>query len=73
MVMLATVIRRHSSTLLVRDHCNGQEVLCRTREAHRFRPGDQVRILYNGILSRSQPPQIHAMHITRLSRPACNC
>lgn len=71
MIMHATVLRVQNGNLLVRDHRNTQEVVVHTRFARHFRVGDRVRILYNGIMTMSLPPQITAIRIVRLS--ACNC
>lgn len=71
MTMTATVRQVRQGSLLVRDHQIRQEVVVNTRIARRFRPGDRVLIIYNGVMTKSLPPQITAQRIVRL--PFCNC
>ncbi|MCI8303015.1 MAG: hypothetical protein HFF52_00135 [Lawsonibacter sp.] len=59
--MLATVVQAWDSQVLVTDNSNGQEVLVNTQNSTgNLIAGDQVRILYNGIMTASIPPQISA-------------
>ena len=59
--MLATVVQAWGSQVLVTDNSNGQEVLVNTQNSTgNLIAGDQVRILYNGIMTASIPPQISA-------------
>lgn len=62
--MLATVVRARGSQVLVTDNDNGQEVLVNTNySTGNLRAGDQVRIVYDGIMTASIPPQIFAQSI----------
>lgn len=72
MTMCATVVDRLSNALLVSDHANAQQVLVKTNYPCRYNQRDQIRICYNGIMTRSIPPQITADCITILSR-GCRC
>lgn len=59
--MLATVVQAWDSQVLVTDNSSGQEVLVNTQNSTgNLIAGDQVRILYNGIMTASIPPQISA-------------
>lgn len=69
MVMIATVISMRRDSLLVFDFANRQQVQVNTNDAFRFRPGDLVRIRYNGAMTMSIPPQISAISIVRISPP----
>lgn len=62
--MLATVVRAWGSQVLVTDNSNGQEVLVNTNNSTcNLNAGDQVRIVYDGIMTASIPPQISAQSI----------
>ena len=62
--MLATVVRAWGSQVLVTDNSNGQEVLVNTQNSTgNLNAGDQVRIVYDGIMTASIPPQISAQSI----------
>ncbi|MDD3346877.1 hypothetical protein [Oscillibacter sp.] len=63
MIMQAIVIEVQWERLLVLDLDTRQQVLVITPDAVRFRPGDFVRIWYNGVMTRSIPPQIYALRI----------
>ena len=64
MTMLATVVQAWGSQVLVNDNSNGQEVLVNTEYAtSNLVAGDQVRIVYNGVMTASLPPQISAQSI----------
>lgn len=69
MVMIATIIFVQRGSLLVFDFANRQQVQVNTRDASRFRPGDLVRIRYNGAMTMSIPPQISATSIVRIPSP----
>lgn len=69
MAMNATVIRSNRQSLLVRNEANGEEVMVFFRNANAFSPGDRIRIIFNGQMTMSIPPQISAISIQRL-RPA---
>lgn len=63
--MLATVVQSWNTTqVLVTDNSNGQEVLVNTNyNTGNLAAGDQVRIVYNGVMTASLPPQISAQSI----------
>ena len=62
--MLATVVRAWGSQVLVTDSANGQEVLVNTGySTGNLTAGDQVRIVYDGVMTASLPPQISAQSI----------
>ncbi len=62
--MLATVVQAWGSQVLVTDNSNGQEVLVNTNySTGNLNAGDQVRIVYDGIMTTSIPPQISAQSI----------
>lgn len=62
--MLATVVRSWGSQVLVTDSANGQEVLVNTTySTSNLTAGDQVRIVYDGVMTASLPPQISAQSI----------
>ncbi len=62
--MLATVVQAWGTQVLVRDNSNSQEVLVHTNHSTvNLSAGDQVRIVYNGVMTASIPPQINAQSI----------
>ena len=62
--MIATVVRAWGSQVLVTDNANGQGVLVNTNNSTcNLAAGDQVRIVYDGIMTASLPPQIGAQSI----------
>ncbi len=62
--MIATVVQAWGSQVLVTDNSNGQEVLVNTNHSTtNLTAGDQVRIVYDGIMTASLPPQIAAQSI----------
>lgn len=62
--MIATVVRAWGTQVLVNDNANGQEVLVNTNNStSNLSAGDQVRIVYNGVMTASLPPQISAQSI----------
>ena len=62
--LLGTVVRAWGSQVLVTDNSNGQEVLVNTNNStENLTAGDQVRIVYDGIMTSSIPPQISAQSI----------
>ena len=65
-IMNALVLEVRPRSLLVRDRATSQEVLVLTPWARLFRPGMQVRILFNGVMTKSIPPQINAIRIIRI-------
>lgn len=72
MVMIATVERVGWDRLIVRDRRNFQRVIVNTRDTRCIFPGDIVSIFYNGVMTRSYPPQIFAIRI-RTVFPPRNC
>lgn len=66
MIMYALVLSVRPDNLLVLDRATRREVRVNTPAARRFRPGDFVRIRYNGVMTRSIPPQIVAERIVRI-------
>ena len=71
MMMIATVRQVRPNSLLVRDRATSQDVVVNTRDARGFCPGDVVRIVYNGVMTQSIPPQISAARIFRILSPRC--
>lgn len=69
MTIDATVLEVYNNRLLVRDLSNQQEILVHFRNALGFTPGDTVRIIFNGRMTFSIPPQIVAFSIQRIRRP----
>lgn len=66
--MTATVVQAWGSQVLVRDNSNDQEVLVLTGySTGNLTAGDQVRIVYNGVMTASIPPQINAQSICVLA------
>ena len=63
--MLATVVQSwNTSQVLVTDNANGQQVLVNTNyNTGNLTAGDQVRIVFNGVMTASLPPQIRAQSI----------
>lgn len=63
--MLATVVQSwNTSQVLVTDNANGQQVLVNTNyNTGNLTAGDQVRIVFNGVMTPSLPPQISAQSI----------
>lgn len=72
MLLIATVERVRPDRLVVRERRNGRTVIVNTRPARCIFPGDIVSILYNGVMTRSIPPQITAIAVRRLF-PRRNC
>lgn len=66
MIMIATIREVWTSRLLVRDHATGQEVMVNTDCTKCLSTGDRVGIWYNGVMTKSLPPQISAIRIRRL-------
>lgn len=64
MTMCATIIGIENGRLLVLDNATEQEVIVKTR-CNKFDEGDKVRIIYNGIMTLSLPPQITAGRIIK--------
>lgn len=69
MTINATVLEVYNDRLLVRDLSNNQEIMVNFRNARRFSVGDTVRIVFNGQMTLSIPPQISAISIQRIQRP----
>ena len=51
--------------LILQTDGESQEVMVYTTCACRFCPGERVCVCYNGVMTRSIPPQINAMSIRR--------
>lgn len=68
MLMQAVVIEVQWERLLVLDLDTRQTILVNTPDARRFRPGDLIRIRYNGVMANSIPPQISASYIAVIPR-----
>ena len=54
MLMTATVWEVRPSGLLVRDRATGQDVFVHTGHARRYRPGDRIAIVFNGVMTNSR-------------------
>lgn len=65
MILNATVLETGRNNLLVRDAATGEEILVHTPNAQFFGPGDHVRIVFDGRMTLSIPPQITATSIQR--------
>ena len=65
--MEGTVLSVDCGDLLVRDCETCQEVTVLTEYACDFSAGDCVRVVYNGAMTRTMPPQITAMCIKRIA------
>ena len=61
--MEGSVLSVSCGQLLVRDWETCQEVAVLTEYACDFSAGQCVRVVYNGVMTRSMPPQITAMCI----------
>ena len=62
--MIATVVQAWGTQVLVTDNANRQQVLVNTNySTGNLAAGDQVRIVYNGVMTASIPPQISAQSI----------
>lgn len=72
MVMCATVLEVNQNNLLVRDNANSQEVVVNTSNVCNLRVGDRVRIIHNGAMTMSLPPQISAIRIIRVPSRRCS-
>lgn len=70
MFITAVILQVNSGNLLVRDFDNNQEILVHLRDSRGFRIGEQIRIGFNGQMTRSIPPQITATSIQRIQNPA---
>lgn len=69
--MNARVLRAGCRQLLVCDLCGSQEVLVHTDNACCFQPGQCVCVAYNGVMTRSIPPQITADCVMPLNNGCC--
>ena len=68
--LCAEILEVNPDTLLVRSR-NRQEILVKTDCTCGFARHDRVHILYDGIMTRSIPPQIQAVRITRAKFNRC--
>lgn len=64
MFLLATVLAVERGSLLVLDLASQQRVRVITPNTCCFRRGSVVRIQYDGVMTKSIPPQITAQSIT---------
>lgn len=71
MTMLATVLEVQDSAVLVFDRSTSQEVLVHGEDLSRFHEQDQIRIEFDGSMTKSVPPQIYAKEITFIA--SCSC
>lgn len=71
MLMIAVVREAREGSLLVRDSRTGQDVVVFTNRPDCFSRGDVVRIWYNGVMTRSIPPQINAIRVRKISSGRC--
>ena len=71
MILLASVVSVRNDHLLVFDLTDRKQFKVMTQQTSRFHSGDLLRIRYNGIATKSIPPQINAQHITKLTPPPC--
>lgn len=60
-----TVLLIGDGFLVLQSDQDGQEIMVNTPWACRFCPGDRVCVCYNGIMTRSLPPQINASSIRK--------
>jgi hypothetical protein len=67
----AEILEVNPDSLLVRSSRNRQEILVKTDCTCGFARHDRVHILYDGIMTRSIPPQIQAVKITRARFNRC--
>ncbi len=66
--MAASVKEVRCHSLIVRNVRTAEEIVVHTNDSFRFFCGDIVCIRYNGIMTRSIPPQITASCITLVKR-----
>lgn len=71
MTMCAAVLEISDNSLLVRDSRTRQEIVVNTRCNCNFHVGDRVRILYSGAMTRSIPPQINVIQISKAPFNRC--
>ncbi|WP_337484817.1 hypothetical protein [Porcipelethomonas sp.] len=71
MIMCADVLEVNENSLLVRDNATSQEVIVNKPCVCKFHVNDRVGIVYNGIMTRSIPPQINASRIFRMPFNRC--
>lgn len=67
MIIYASILEINGNQLLVFDHATQQEVAVNLRCGCNFRINDNVKIIYNGIMTMSIPPQISAQRITKIN------
>lgn len=72
MILIGTVERVGPGRFVLRERRNGRRVVVFTRQTRCIFPGDLVSVLYNGVMTRSFPPQVTAIAVRRLS-PQRNC
>ncbi len=67
MIMCATVLEVNNDSLLVHDMKTEQDVIVNTSCTCRVNVNDRVKIIYNGIMTNSLPPQISSRKIYRIN------
>lgn len=72
MFMFAIVDRVMPGRLLVTDRRTRRRVVVLTHQTRCIFPGDIISILFSGVMTRSNPPQISAIAIRRIS-PRRSC
>ena len=69
--LCAEILEINPDSLLVRSSRDRQEILVKTDCTCGYARHDRVHILYDGIMTRSSPPQIQAVRITRAKFNRC--
>ena len=72
MVLIGRVERVEPGRLVVRDRQTERRVIVHARNTRCYFPGDLLHILYSGVMTHSNPPQISAIAIRRLF-PSRSC
>lgn len=67
MIIYASVLEINGNQLLVLDHATQQEIAVNLRCGCNFRVNDNVKIIYDGIMTMSIPPQISVRRIIKIN------
>ncbi|MDE6678672.1 MAG: hypothetical protein K2K02_06495 [Ruminococcus sp.] len=67
MIMCAKVLEVNNDNLLVHDNSTEQDVVVNTSCTCRFNVDDHVKIIYNGAMTNSLPPQISPQKICKIN------
>lgn len=67
MIIYASILENNGNQLLVSDYAARQEIAVNLRCGCGFRVNDNVKIIYNGIMTMSIPPQISPCSVTRIN------